>query len=141
MATQKGIGVVWGIGTTEITAGTGRLRHTGQTLGKDTEISEHRNEAGDFIGVTSFAGTQTLELEVYPAGVATASGDLAKAVSASVNIPTPGSTVSLTDSADTDVAGTWYVTASSKRRSNTDKVVVNLSLKRWNTIADYTTVS
>lgn len=140
MATQKGIGVVWGIGTTEITAGTGRLRHTGQTLGKDVEISEHRNETGDFIGVTSFAGTQTLELEVYVAGTGTASGDLARAANAAINIPAPESIVSLTD-ADTDINGDWYVVASSKRKSNTEKTVVTLSLKRWNNIGSYTTVS
>lgn len=141
MATQRGIGVVWGIGTTNITAGTGLLRHTGQSLSRDVEMVEHRGTDGDFIGVTTFAGTKTLELDVYPAGDAGGSGDIAKAVNANVNIPAPGSTVTLTDSADSDIAGTWLVTASGKRKTNTDKTVVTLSLKQWNTVASYTTIS
>lgn len=136
MATQRGIGVVWGIGTTDVTAGSGVLRNTGQSLSKDVELVEHRDTNGDFIGATSFAGTSTLELDVYPAGTT-----LAQATNAAVNIPAPGSTVTLSDSGDSEINGTWLVTASGKRKSNTDKTVVTLSLKRWNTIASYSTIS
>lgn len=136
MATQKGIGVVWGIGTSNVTAGTGVLRPTQQALAKDIEIIEHRDNTGEVKGVTTFNGTRTLEIDLYPAGTT-----LAGATDAAINIPEPGSTVALTDSADTDIGTTWFVTASSKRKTNTDKTVATLSLKRWDGISTYTTIS
>lgn len=138
MATQKGIGVVWGIGTTELSVGSasGKLKHTSQSLGKDIELMEHRDESGEVKGVTTFNATQTLELDIYPAGAT-----LAAAADALVNFPAPGSTVTLTDSGDTEIDGVWLVTASSKRKTNTDKVIGTLSLKKWAGISSYTTIS
>jgi len=136
MATQKGIGVVWGIGTNNVTAGTGVLRPTQQALAKDIEMIEHRDTTGEVVGTTTFNGTRTLELDVYPAGTT-----LANATDAAINIPAPGSTVALTDANDTEIGTTWLVTASSKRKTNTDKTVVTLSLKRWDGISTYTTIS
>jgi hypothetical protein len=136
MATQKGIGVVWGIGTNNVTAGTGVLRPTQQALAKDIEMIEHRDTTGEVVGTTTFNGTRTLELDVYPAGTT-----LANATDAAINIPAPGSTVALTDTNDTEIGTTWLVTASSKRKTNTDKTVVTLSLKRWDGISTYTTIS
>lgn len=136
MATQKGIGVSWGIGTTSVTAGTGVLRHTGQSLTKDIELVEHRDTSGEVVGTTTFNATQSLELDVYPAGTT-----LATAADALVNFPAPGSTVTLTDSGDAEIDGVWLVTASSKRKTNTDKVIGTLSLKNWAGISSYTTIS
>lgn len=136
MATQNGIGVSWGIGTTNITAGYGVLRNTGQSLSKDIELIEHRDTSGEVVGTTTFNATQALELDVYPAGTT-----LATAADALVNFPTPGSTVALTDSGDAEINGTWLVVSSSKRKTNTDKVIGTLSLKKWAEISSYTTIS
>lgn len=140
MAIQKGIGVVWGIGTTDLAAGTGVLRLTGENYSRDKEFVEHRGTDGEHVGVTSFGGTTTLELDVYPASD-TASPTLAEAVNANINLPTVGATVTLTDSADTDIAGDWLCVAVGKRKTNTDKTVATVSLKRWTGISSYTTVS
>ena len=136
MATQKGIGVSWGIGTTNITAGAGVLRNTGQSLSKEVELIEHRDTSGEVKGVTTFNATQGLELDVYPAGTT-----LATAAEALVSFPAPGSAVTLTDSGDSEIAGEWMVVSSSKRKTNTDKVIGTLSLKKWAGISSYTTIS
>jgi hypothetical protein len=140
MPTQKGIGVVWGVSTGAITAGTGRLLHTGQSLSEDIEISEHRDNSGEFIGVSTFAGTKTLELEVYPAS-AVSSPTVAQSANAMISCPVPGDKVTLTDSTDGDVAGDWMVISASRRKSNTDKVTITMSLKRWNGLTSYDTVT
>lgn len=136
MATQKGIGVVWGIGTTNVTAGTGVLRQTQQALSKDIELIEHRDTTGEVVGTTTFNATQTLELDVYPAGTT-----LAGAADAAVNFPVPGTTVALTDSGDSEINGTWLVTASSKRKTNTDKTIGTISCKKWAGVSNYATIS
>lgn len=136
MATQKGIGVVWGIGTTNVTAGTGVLRPTQQALGKDIELIEHRDTTGEVVGTTTFNATQTLEIDIYPAG-----STLAAAADAAVNFPAPGATVALTDSGDSEINGTWLVTASSKRKTNTDKTIGTISCKKWAGVSSYNTIS
>lgn len=132
--------MVWGVSTGAITAGTGRLLHTGQSLSKDIEISEHRDGSGEFIGVTTFAGTKTLELEVYPASAAS-SPTVAQAASAMVSCPEPGEKVTLVDATNTDIDGDWLVIAATNRESNTDKVTITMSLKRWNNLSSYDTVT
>ena len=132
--------MVWGVSTGAIVAGGGRLLHTGQSLSEDIEISEHRNESGEFIGVTTFAGTKTLELEVYPAS-AVSSPTVAQSAEAMVACPVPGEKVTLSDSTDTDVNGDWMAISASRRKSNTDKVTITMSLKRWNGLTSYDTVT
>lgn len=126
MPTYQGIGVVWGISTGNITAGSGVLRPTSQTYTEDAEMIEHRNTAGEVIGLTFFNQTQTVELDVYPA-----SSTLANANSALVNMPSPGDTVTLTDATDTDVAGVYTVMSASKNKSTSDKVSFRLTLKMY----------
>jgi hypothetical protein len=140
MPTQKGIGVVWGVSTGAIVVGGGRLIHSGQSLSEDIEISEHRDNSGEFIGVSTFAGTKTLELEVYPAS-AVSSPTVAQSAAAMVACPVPGEKVTLTDSTDGDVNGDWMVISASRRKSNTDKVTITMSLKRWNGLTSYDTVT
>lgn len=132
--------MVWGVSTGAIVAGGGRLLHTGQSLSEDIEVSEHRNESGEFIGVTTFAGTKTLELEVYPAS-AVSSPTVAQSAAAMVACPVPGEKVTLSDSTDGDVNGDWMVISASRRKSNTDKVTITMSLKRWNGLTSYDTVT
>lgn len=126
MATYQGIGVVWGISTTNPSAGAGVLRQTSQTYTEDAEMIEHRDTAGEVVGLTHFNQTKTVELDVYPAAAT-----LANANAALVNMPSPGDTVTLTDSTDTDVAGAYTVISAAKNKSTSDKVSFRLSLKRY----------
>jgi hypothetical protein len=126
MPTYQGIGVVWGISTTNPSAGAGVLRQTSQTYTEDAEMIEHRDTAGEVVGLTHFNQTKTVELDVYPAAAT-----LANANAALVNMPSPGDTVTLTDSTDTDVAGAYTVMSAAKNKSTSDKVSFRLSLKRY----------
>ena len=126
MPTYQGIGVVWGISTTNPSAGAGVLRQTSQTYTEDAEMIEHRDTAGEVVGLTHFNQTKTVELDVYPAAAT-----LANANAALVNMPSPGDTVTLTDSTDTDVAGAYTVVSAAKNKSASDKVSFRLSLKRY----------
>jgi hypothetical protein len=126
MPTYQGIGVVWGISTTNPSAGAGVLRQTSQTYTEDAEMIEHRDTAGEVIGLSHFNQTKTVELDVYPAGAT-----LANANAALVNMPSPGDTVTLTDATDTDVAGAYTVMSAAKNKSTSDKVSFRLSLKRY----------
>lgn len=129
MPAYQGIGVVWGISTSNITAGSGVLRQTSQAYTEDAEVIEHRSTSGEVIGLTHFNQTKTVELDVYPASPD--SGTLANANSALVNMPSPGDTVTLTDTTDTDVAGAYTVMSAAKNKSTSDKVSFRLSLKRY----------
>ena len=126
MQTYQGIGVVWGISTTNPSAGAGVLRQTSQTYTEDAEVIEHRDTTGEVVGLTHFNQTKTVELDVYPAAAT-----LANANAALVNMPSPGDTVTLTDSTDTDVAGAYTVMSAAKNKSTSDKVSFRLSLKRY----------
>ena len=133
MPTYQGIGVVWGITTTNPSAGAGVLRQTSQTYTEDAEMIEHRDINGEVIGLTHFNQTQTVELDVYPSGTT-----LANANAALVNMPSPGDTVTLTDSVDGDVAGVYTVMSASKNKLSTDKVSFRLSLKMYNQNTSFT---
>lgn len=124
--TYQNIGVVWGISTTNPTAGLGVLRQTSQTYTEDAEMVEHRDTNGDVVGLTHFNQTKTVELDVYPAG-----STLANAVDALKTMPAIGETVTLTDSTDTDVAGAYTCIAASKSKVTTDKVSFRLTLKKY----------
>lgn len=127
--TYQKIGVVWGISTTNPTvggSGVGILRQTSQTYTEDAEMVEHRDTNGDVIGLTHFNQTQSIELDVYPAGTT-----LANANTALVNMPSPGEIVTLVDSTDTDIAGVYVVMSAAKNKSTSDKVNFRLSLKKY----------
>ena len=126
MPTYQGIGVVWGISTTNPSAGAGVLRQTSQTYTEDAEMIEHRDTSGEVVGLTHFNQTKTVELDVYPAGAS-----IADAVAALRTMPNVGETVTLTDSTDTDVAGAYTVMSAAKNKSTSDKVSFRLSLKKY----------
>jgi len=126
MPTHQNIGVVWGITTTNPSAGAGVLRQTSQTYTEDAEVIEHRDTNGEVVGLTHFNQTKTLELDVYPAGTT-----LANAKEACEAMPNVGATVTLTDSGDTDIAGAYTVMSAAKNKSTSDKVSFRLSLKKY----------
>jgi hypothetical protein len=126
MPTYQNIGVVWGITTTNPSAGAGVLRQTSQTYTEDAEVIEHRDTNGEVVGLTHFNQTKTVELDVYPAGAS-----IADAVAALRTMPNVGETVTLTDTTDTDVAGAYTVMSAAKNKSTSDKVSFRLSLKKY----------
>jgi hypothetical protein len=126
MPTYQNIGVVWGITTTNPSAGAGVLRQTSQAYTEDAEVIEHRDTNGEVVGLTHFNQTKTLELDVYPAGAT-----LAHAKEACEAMPNVGATVTLTDSGDTDIAGAYTVMSAAKNKSTSDKVSFRLSLKKY----------
>lgn len=126
MPTYQGIGVIWGISTTNPSAGAGVLRQTSQTYTEDAEVIEHRNTSGEVIGLTHFNQTKTIELDVYPSGAT-----LAHAKEALEAMPNVGETVTLTDTGDDDVAGAYTVMSAAKNKSTSDKVSFRLSLKQY----------
>ena len=126
MPTYLNLGVVWGITTTNPSAGAGVLRQTSQTYTEDAEVIEHRDTNGEVVGLTHFNQTKTVELDVYPAGAS-----IADAVAALRAMPNVGETVTLTDSTDTDIAGAYTVMSAAKNKSTSDKVSFRLSLKKY----------
>jgi hypothetical protein len=126
MAQHQNVAVVWGIGTTDITVGTGLiLRINGQTYSRESEMVEHRSTSGEVIGRTRFNFTKRVELEVYP----TAS-TVANANAAMLAAPEVGEAVTLTDSVDTDISGVYEVMEASRPKSPTEKVMIRLVLLR-----------
>jgi len=85
-----------------------------------------RDTAVEVVRLTHFNQTKTVELDVYPAAAT-----LANANAALVNMPSPGDTVTLTDSTDTDVAGAYTVMSAAKNKSTSDKASFRLSLKKY----------
>jgi hypothetical protein len=124
MAQHQQVAVVWGIGTTDITVGTGQiLRINGQTYSRESEMVEHRSTSGEVVGRTRFNFTKRLELEVYPSGTT-----VANALTAMLGAPEVGDAVAITDSVDTDINGTYECMEASRPKSPTEKVMIRLVL-------------
>ena len=126
---QSGVGVVWGITTTNgtITLGTGVGRIVSETVTNEAKNMEHLNGDGDLVGVCFYDYRTQIELEVYPSG-----STLATAKNAANAVPLPGSTVSITDAILTGPVGSgatlYLCMASSIRESNTDRVTISMTL-------------
>jgi hypothetical protein len=126
---QTGVGVVWGITVSSVTvSATGIGIVTSQTVNNDAKSVENLNSDGDLIGIAFFDFRTKLELEVYP------SSSTLNAAKTSLNAcPSPGSIVTVGDSVFTRVAGgttkAYVCTASSVKFSNSDKVVISMSLE------------
>lgn len=124
MAQHQHVSVVWGIGTTDITVGSGQiLRINGQTYSRESESTEHRSTSGEVIGRTRWNFTKRVELEVYPSATT-----VANANAAMLAAPEVGDAVTLTDSVDTDINGTYECMEASRPKSPTEKVMIRLVL-------------
>jgi hypothetical protein len=124
MAQHQQVAVVWGIGTTDITVGTGQiLRINSQTYSRESEMVEHRSTSGEVVGRTRFNFTKRVELEVYPSA-----STVANANAAMLAAPEVGDAVTLTDSVDTDISGAYEVMEASRPKSPTEKVMIRLVL-------------
>lgn len=134
-ATNRGVGVIWGVTSSNPVAGSGVLRQTGRDFNYAISKVDHTDRDGSVVGCTVFDGLKNLTLDVYPAGTSNA-----QAADAVANAPTPGSTMTITDSTDAIVAGTYLVTAVSRRQSNSEKYLFTVTLEKYDG-ASYSTIS
>jgi hypothetical protein len=113
---QKGLGVVWGVSTTNQTytgsATVLNVKHTGQSYRKSSQKFECKDNNGETNGLVFFDARKELTLRCYPSGAT-----LAAAKTNNV-LPDPGDKFVVTDADDPDVAGTYVVEECSKEKVN-----------------------
>lgn len=134
--TVKGVGVFWGIGSSFAAAGTGISTTGSPTLlpqsvdfDADSERVDIADYKGETVGAVFFNQKQTLRIEVIPTAAT-----IANAKGAAI-LPEPGTLVTITDTADTEVSGTnsgkYIFIRGSKRRSNKDVVRLTFELEQF----------
>lgn len=141
MATANGTACVWGISSTNLTSGTGVLRWNSQNHSRASELLENRDRDGEVIGVVQWNKNTTLEADLYPSGTS-----LANAQNANVSAIDVGNVLAIIDTTDTVVGATstgrsYLVTDVRRTKSNTDKTVLSVTLRRWDGITDYTSIN
>jgi hypothetical protein len=130
-ATIRGVGVVWGIGSSfnATATGMGTFLPQGVDFDTDSEEVEIPDYKGETVAEIFFNEKDTLKMEVIPKGTSTT---LARAANI---LPSPGSVVTVVDTEDTEIAGattTAYLFISgSKRKTPKGAVVLNFVLKRY----------
>ncbi len=130
-ATTKysGVGVTWGTSHTGITSAFGTFVLKSSGLKKDSKVTELENGDGDTVSVVWSNLVKTATFEYIPAG-GTATGSFAPTV------PNQGDKLTVTDTIQTDIAGTnWYVMSADEKSSNTDFLMVTVECKAWPNIS------
>ena len=124
-----GKAVVWGLSTGATATGMGTFLAQSADFSVDGEMVEVRNSSGEVVGQVHYNPKQSLTMEVIPTGTA-----IADAKSANI-LPLPGTVVTVTDTNDTEVAGTnsgkYIFIKGSKRKSNTDVVKLTFELMQY----------
>lgn len=128
MATITGLGVVWGISSTENSFGSGTAKINGQTFRRAAKEDAFMDRNGETVGLSFFDRTKELELTVYPSGTT-----LALAVACNILMPQPGDAFTVVDSADSQVAGIYIVKEASKDKRSDSKVTWTLKLTVYST--------
>lgn len=129
--TIRGVGVVWGIGSsfTATGIGIGTFLPQGVDFDTDAEEVEISDYKGETIGEVFFNEKDTLKMEVIPKGTSIA---LAKAANI---LPSPGSVVTVVDTDDTEIAGAtttaYLLIRASKRKTPKGVAVLNFEMKRY----------
>lgn len=128
MPQHQGVAVVWGIGTNDISVGTGKiLRINGQTYTRESEMTEHRSTSGEVIGRSRWNFTKSVELEVYPSGTT-----IVNAVDAMIGVPAVGSAVAITETfgavTDTGIADTYECMSAVRSTVPTEKASIRMTL-------------
>jgi len=139
--TNRGIAVLWGITVDGMSVNgaavtnASSIRYASQGLSRSTGSMEHVDNNGEVIGFTTYNQTSQLSLECYPS-----QSTLAAARTLRGALPVPGDRVTLADSADASnpIAGEYICDSAEYRTSNSDKVTISLTLRRWAGITDYT---
>lgn len=136
--THKGIGVKWGVAGTTYTATGYTLGQTvsGRSLSQSSEMEEHKDELGETKGATFFNHSKEVGLDFYFSGATITAARTNAAV-----LPVPGTKVTITDANDALVAGDYVVISSDRTESNASKAVGKYTIKRWDSLADYNTVT
>ena len=128
MSTTSGTAIVWGVSTTNMTgfsaAVSGGYTFTGEDVGLEADKVEVKDRNGEITTVYTYNGRKTLSLKCYP------SGSSASATS----LPTPGETVTVTSSTDSQINGNWLCESASKARSNEGVVEFDISLIAYDEI-------
>ena len=129
MSTTSGTAIVWGVSTTNMTGFTaavsGGYTFTGEDVGLEADKVEVKDRNGEITTVYTYNGRKTLSLKCYP------SGSSASATS----LPTPGETVTVTSSTDSQINGNWLCESASKARSNEGVVEFDISLIAYDEIS------
>lgn len=139
--TQRGVGVVWGISTTDVNyTGSGTLRIQSETFNRTADSDETRDEYGEVINVTTYNQQQELQLSVVP------SGSTMAAAKTSNIVPTPGEKISIVDADDTTIGAAssgkdYMVVSASMNKTNTGKTTIEMTIKRWAGISSYTVLA
>ena len=126
---HSGLAVSWAISTTGIATGAGigaavkSWRFEEQEAEKTCQKELHYDgSTGSVIGSTRFQFVKTMRLRVYPW-----SSTEVGAESASI-LPAAGDEITITDTADTDVAGVYEVERASKIKRFNNKVYIDLDI-------------
>jgi hypothetical protein len=123
-------GVVWGIATGLSGTGvTSSFLPQSLQFGAEADEAEVRNGRGDVVTDIFYNQRQTITIEVIPS-------DTTVALSRTANvIPKPGAIVTVTDTEDTELAGTnsgkYICVRASKSKSNTGPTAISMELKQY----------
>ena len=140
-----GKAVVWGVAGNTMTkdnAGTtvsGIIFSSSDASSDAKEVMHADGVTGGTIGVTFYDTGKTVTVECYVTGTSKADAITNKGL-----LPVKGTKVVITgvtgDTSDS-LAGTYLCMSASQRRSNTDKMVVSLTLPAWDELASYTAIA
>ena len=129
MATTRGVAIIWGVSTTNMTghsaAVSGGYTFTEESVGKEADEVLIKNRLGETTTAYYYNGRKTLSLKCYP------SGSSASAVSQ----PAAGEAVSVWAATDADIQGTWICQTSTKARTSEGIVEFDLSLIQYDGIS------
>lgn len=142
MATQRGVGVVFGVsGMTFTGFGTiTGIHNKNHTYRRESDSKEIRNGDGDVVGKVYYNERRTMTLEVVPAGA-----DINTSQTNAVNLlgfggtPAPPGTIVTVAEADTQLdpiwetphSGAWLLENMEMRRTDTDEALITLELMQY----------
>jgi hypothetical protein len=125
MAIQKGIGVVWGISGGLTAQASGAPLTQSEDWKIDSDVKEFKDENGDTKGMVFFNEKHELTVEVIPSGTT-----LAFAKGENI-LPAAGDLVTITDSDDAEVAGSYVFMSGDKKKSQDSEVILTLNLRKY----------
>lgn len=123
-------GVVWGIATGMSGTGvTTSFESQSLQFSAEADEAEIRNGKGQVVVDIFYNQRQTITIEVIPTGAT-----IAAARTANI-LPAPGAIVTVTDTEDTELAGTnagkYICVRASKSKSNTGATSISMELKQY----------
>ena len=130
MATTKGVSIIWGVSTTDMTGHSAAVStgytFTGEDVAKEADEVLIKNRLGETTTAYYYNGRKTLSLKCYPSGTS----------ASAVSQPAAGETVTVTAATDADIAGTWICQSSTKSRKQDGIVEFDMSLINFDSITE-----